>query len=77
MRYYPLNPRLMALACRQLARDMRAEAEAGEGPITLVSPEPPGYQLISRHQAAQQAARWQHEAETGVPNHTDREKMGW
>lgn len=47
MKYYPLNPRQMALTCRKLARDLRAEAAMGDGAITLTSADPPGYELSS------------------------------
>lgn len=78
VRYYPLNPRQMALTCRKLARDMRAEAAMGEGPISLVGNGE--IMLVSRAYAAwsmdQQAARWEAEANTGIPNGTDRDRIG-
>lgn len=83
VQYYPLDARQMALACRKLARDMRAEHEAGMGPLVLQSNtnQYAGPKYISRWQAAwsldRQAQRWEREAETGIPNTEDRAKIGW
>jgi hypothetical protein len=60
----------MARACRQLAADLRNEAAMGWGDIPTV------YGRVSRKVAAArmdcQAARWEVEAATGVPNLYDR-----
>jgi hypothetical protein len=82
--YYPLDARSMALTCRKLARDLRAEAAAGAdyGPIHLSRHSNQWEQLlISRAGAAasmdQQAARWEAEANGGARNSQDRVRIGF
>lgn len=65
-----VNPVTMARVCRQLAADLRNEAAMGWEDIPTV------YGRVSRKVAAArmdlQAARWEAEAATGVPNLYDR-----
>jgi hypothetical protein len=75
---YPLDPVLMARACRTLARDLRAEHAAGEPPVVMMGNSK--FRTITRWEAAvrldQQAERWEAEVRTGEPNTFDREKIG-
>jgi hypothetical protein len=71
----------MEAACRKLAADLRREYAAGWGPVPLsrTLDDPP--QSISRLEAAdsfeEQGDRWADEVRTGVPNATDRVKLGF
>ena len=79
--YHPLDARAMERACRKLAADLRREYAAGWGPIAMTSLMNEGNVTISRLEAADslelQADRWEAEWRTGVPNTTDRAKLGW
>ena len=72
--FRPLNPAMMARACRQLAADLRNEAELGWDDVPTI------YGRVSRKVAAEQmdrqAARWEAEAVTGVRNEYDRRLTG-
>jgi hypothetical protein len=80
-RYYPLDARAMERTCRKLAAALREEYAAGWPPVPLTRTldEPPV--MLSRLEAAErleeQGDRWAEEARTGVPNTTDRVKLGW
>jgi len=82
-RYYPLRARDMEAACRKLAADLRWEYAAGWGPVSLSKSPEDGVAdvTISRLEAAEnlelQADRWEAEWRTGVPNATDRAKIGF
>jgi hypothetical protein len=70
----------MARVCRDMARDLRAEAAAGweDVPLTHTNGESP--MSISRAEAARrmdaQATRWEAEAATGALNLIDRRRIG-
>jgi hypothetical protein len=77
---YPLIPAKMAEGCREMASDLRREHARGMGPIHLTGSRGHETNRITRLEAAtrldQQAARWEEEARTGVPNRADRDKLG-
>ena len=79
--YHPLDARAMERACRKLAADLRREYAAGWGPIAMTSLMNEGNVTISRLEAADsleaQGDRWADEVRTGVPNATDRVKLGF
>jgi hypothetical protein len=74
----------MAYACYKLAHDLRNEAAMGWGPVPMTWTTGEGggryHNTISRLEAAErlteQGDRWAAEAATGVPNTTDRAKIG-
>lgn len=76
----PLDPALMAKACRDLAAKYRWEATTGAGPVTMTGGGNETRNTISRAEAAdrldQQADRWESELRTGVPNLIDRAALG-
>jgi hypothetical protein len=79
--YHSLDARAMERACRKLAADLRREYAEGWGPVPLSrTPDDPP-QSISRLEAAdsfeEQGDRWEAEWRTGVPNATDRRKLGF
>ena len=80
-RYYPLRARDMEAACRKLAADLRNEYAMGWGPVPLSRTLDEEPVLISRLEAAErmeeQGDRWEAEWRTGVPNATDRVKLGF
>jgi enoyl-CoA hydratase/carnithine racemase len=80
-RYYPLNARQMAVTCRKLADDLRAEHAMGWGLIHLSADTGGIEYMITRAEAAdsldEQAERWLEEVATGRPNTIDRARIGW
>ena len=77
---YRLDAARMAKTCRKLAEDLRREHRAGWPPVPMSAISGGRVNTISRAEAAirmdEQAARWEEEVRTGVPNYHDREKIG-
>jgi len=85
LRILKFDAAMMAAACRKIARDLRVEAAFDLPPIELThlpgwtTPDTHPEHYITRAEAAlrfdEQAERWEHEALTGIPNRTDRDKI--
>lgn len=76
---YPVDPARFARVCRELAADIRAEDQAGWGPLPVTSTGT-FTRTIPRAEAAAsldaQAERWESEVRTGVRNEYDRTRIG-